>query len=655
MAKKNKKKSRFPTSSQFILPVPGAVIDDIEELLAEDRPEEAIDLIEQWREKRQNHPALAFYLGSAYLMLDEYHEALRYLRLACRLDPRDEAALHNLFSTYLELGHLTHGLRALKKYMRTELAREGGKMEALSALRAELERNEAKVAAHFGVSVERYEEVNLWNEEGQIAQVEGDWEQAVAVLSRALGRLPEFTPARNNRAQSYYFMGRLEEAIADGQEVVEQDPENIHALANLVRYHYVRGESQLMQDYFGRLRALPETAWEHQTDPIHKLLEAWAIAGSDEEIYTFLDKHRESLPARGHYMRGAAAANLGNHREARRIWEQLEEQEEDEFDWQDLAADALGYLQDGYPGMGRSARFPYTLAREWLDPEQLELLLETLQDASEDPEGPQQAVQRFAGQHPAIFEVASWFLWYSEDPVPATHLLGLLGTERAFAELKRFALGQAGEDEERMSAAMLLSEKGQFPEGQPVRLWHQGEWRELLLKKFEITDAPEEPEYSPQVHRLLGQAAAAVQKQGFDQAEEYCQRILALDPGCRMAYSVLANICSLRDDKPGMGRYLEKALEIDPDYTTARYGLALLYLEDGKVEEAEKLIAPLLERQQLSQSELISYNVAMALIQLHRGNLEAVERASAFLLETAPEEPMTQKLRYALEEYKKKS
>lgn len=528
-------------------------------------------------------------------------------------------------------------------------------MESLSALRAELERSQAEAAAHFGVPLDRYEEASLWNEEGQIAQVEGDWEQAVAALSRALNRVPDFTPVLNNRAMSYYFMGRLEEAIADGQQVIEKDPENIHALANLVRFHYLRGQSQLMQGYFARLHALPESAWEHQSEPIHKMLEAYAVAGTDEEIDAFLQKHQKSLPARGHYMLGAAAANLGNRREARRIWEKVEEQEEDEFDWQDLAEDALGYLQDGHAGMGRAARFPYTLAREWLDPEQLELLMEAVQDASGDPEGPRQAVQRFAGRHPAIFEVASWFLWYSDDPVPATHLLGLLGTERAFAELKSFALGQAGEDEERMSAAMVLSEKGQFPEGQPVRLWHQGAWRELLLKKFEITDEPEDRKYGPEVQRLLGQAGEAMKEKRLDQAEEICRRILEQDPGCCTAYGILAIICSIRGDKVETRRHLEKSLEIDPDYPLVRCNLALLYLDDGKVEEAEKLVAPLLERPKLTHSELIAYNVAMALIQLHRGNLAAVEKAAEFLREVAPEDPLSQRLKTVLEECRKKS
>lgn len=651
MAKKNKKKRRFPTSSHFVLPVPGAVIGEIEDLLAEDRPEEAIELIEKWREKRQNHPALAFYLGSAYLMLDEFVEALKYLRLAHRLDPRNESALNNLYAAYLKLGYFTHGLRALKEFMRTELAREERDMEKLSELRAGLERNNAEAAVYFGVSVDKYEEASLWNEEGQIAQKEGDWEQAVAALSRALGRLPDFTPALNNRAMSYYFMGRLAEALADEQQVIEKDPVNIHALANLVRFHYVRGESRLMQDYFERLHALPETAWEHQFEPIPKMLEAYAVAGADEEIRAFLEEHQASLPARGHYMLGAAAANLGKRREARQIWEKIEE---DELGWKDLAEDALLDLKDGCPGLGRASRFPYTAAHEWMTSQQLEVLIETMQGASGDLESQRRAVESFVSQHPAVFEVVNWFLWYGDDPQPAIHMLDMLGTERAFAELKRFALGQTGEDEERMSAAMVLNNQGQFPEGQPVRLWHRGEWRELLLKKLEITDEPEDRKYSPEVHQLLGQAGEAVREKRFDQVEAICRRILELDPDCCTAYDTMAIICSIQGDKVGARRHLEKSLEIDPNHPLVRCNLALLYLDDGKVEEAEKLIVPLLERQKLTRSELIAYNVAMARIQLHRGNLDAVEAALEVLFELAPEDPLSQKLKIALEEYRKK-
>ncbi|MSR81479.1 MAG: tetratricopeptide repeat protein [Candidatus Latescibacteria bacterium] len=306
------------------------------------------------------------------------------------------------------------------------------------------------------------------------------------------------------------------------------------------------------------------------------------------------------------------------------------------------------------PGTGRADRFPYTSFSEWLDPEPLDELMEVLEEAVDDPEGQRQMMRAYANQHPAVFEVARWLLWHGEDPASAIYLLSSLGTERAVVELKRFALGQAGEDEERMRAAKELNDQGQFPEGQPVRLWHKGEWRDLLLKTFAITDEPEEIEYRPEVRRLLGEAAVAAQEKRLDQPEAMCHRILEQDPGCRMADTVLANICSHRGDTPGMARQFEKALEIDPDYATARCGLALLYLEAGKVEEAEEFIAPLLGRQKFARSELIAYNVAMARIQLHRGNVEAVEAALDVLFELAPDDPLVLQLEQTLGGHREK-
>ena len=41
--------------------VPGWVSAQIGDLLDEERPEEALELLEEWGEKRPNHPALLFY------------------------------------------------------------------------------------------------------------------------------------------------------------------------------------------------------------------------------------------------------------------------------------------------------------------------------------------------------------------------------------------------------------------------------------------------------------------------------------------------------------------------------------------------------------------------------------------------------------------
>jgi pyruvate/oxaloacetate carboxyltransferase len=97
-------------------------------------------------------------------------------------------------------------LLEIKRYFDTVRSKYGGLIDPIA------ERTDASVFSHQvpgGMlsnlvhqlkqqnAVDKYEEASLWNEEGQIAQVEGDWEEAIAALSRALSRLPALDFMRN--------------------------------------------------------------------------------------------------------------------------------------------------------------------------------------------------------------------------------------------------------------------------------------------------------------------------------------------------------------------------------------------------------------------------------------------------------------------------
>ena len=644
MARKKKKrrerrKKRGP--GQFVGPVPGWVSAQIGDLLDEERPEEALELLEEWGEKRPNHPALLFYMGCAYLMMDDLLEALKHLRAAGRQDRRNEAVLHNLVPVYLGLGFFSHCLRVLRRYQRTELAFEKGNEEELSGMRASLEEHQREAAAHFNVAPDLYDEARYWDEEAQIAQQEGIWKDAISASNKALSILPEFPPALNNRAMSYYFSGRFEEAIADEERVVEADPQNVHALTNLTRFHYLRDEQQQMRTRFEQLQGLPTTAWEFQSEPIFKMLEAYAVAASDDEIYAFLVQQKKELPPRGWYMLGAVAANRGRRREARRAWKQVED---DGMGWEQQAADALQALEAGEPGLGRASRFTYCTPYELLSRDQVDLLADILEEYAEDEQIGQREIEEVVRQHPGIFEAVRWFMWNTEDLIPAIHMLALLGTDKAFAELQSFALGQAGTDEERMQAAQLLEQEGRLPVDQPLRMWLRGEWREILLKKFKITEEPEDQSYSEEVLDLLTRAGEAFRQQDLDRAEQIYQRILKLDERCCPAYNNLARIAGEQGDVEESRAYLEKSLEINPDYVMGRCNLAHYYLMDGEIEAAQELIGPLVERRQFAAFEMKAYQLIQARIQIYRGDLDAAENILSGLTELYPDDPEVEEL-----------
>ena len=631
--KKDRRKRRRPLRS--MMPIPGAVQAQIEELLQDEQPDEALAVIEEWFEKRTDHPLLCFYAGCAHGELGNLFRSVTYLRKAQRGDRRNESILHNLVLAYMELDFSTHALRVLRRYLRTALALTGDDTDQLQSLRTTLDRYQDEAAVHFGVRPEYYEEADYWNEEAQIAQWEGDWDAAIAAADKALKVLPDHAPALNNRALTFCFVGRLEEAITDEERVLAVDPNNVHALANLTRFHYLRADREAMRTCFERLQALSPDDWAYQSIPIPKMLEAYAAAGTDEQIHAFLEQYAEEASARGYYMLGAAAANLGRPREAVRVWRKMAE---DGTRWRKMAQDGLEALRAGRFGLGRGVRFPYTTAYELVAEDQLARLMEIMQETEDDSPERHRAMEGIDAQHPGLLEAARWFLWYDDQASPALEMLATLGTERAWEEVRTFALGQAGTNEERLKAAHLLAERGHLPTDEPVRLWMDGEWRELLLRKFEITDEPYLP-YSEEVLELLVQAGEVYQGEDWDEAERIYRHILELEPNCCPAYQNLAVIASMRGDVDTMRAYVEKSLEIDPDYVMGRCSLAGIHLQEGRIDLAEELVKPLMERTQFAPFEMRAYQLLQARIHILRDNLEAAASILAVLQDLYPDDP----------------
>ena len=640
-ARRSQRRSQKGRLLQFALPIPGVVRSEVEALLEDDRPAEALDILEEWLAKRPNHPVLCFYAGCAHAMLGASYSALRYFRMAFRADPRNQALLPNLMRVYLELDFTTHALRVLRLYLRTDLVLERRDRAEMAALRADLEQLQREAADYFSLASERYEENHYWDEEGQIAQQEGDWNGSITAFNKALKVLPDHSPTLNNRAMSYFYSGYLDEAIADEERVLKQDSGNVHALTNLTRFHYLRDDKSAMERYFGQLQALAPDDWSGQFNPIAKMLEAYAVAGTDEEIYTFLKQHVDAEPGRGYYMLGAAAANLGQRREARRAWRKVEEEGEA---WKKLADDALRALAKGKPGLGRADRFPYTTFYELISQQQIQQVLAATEAAVDEPDQQRVAVE-ITSRHPGLLAAARWFLWYADEAMMGIQMLAMLGTEDAFAELRDFALGQAGTDSERLEAAQRLSQAGRLPTSQPLRLWLKGEWREIVLKQFEITEDAISPKvYSDEVLELLARAGQAYQGDDLEAAERLYERVLELDPRCCPAYNNLASIVGQQGDIERMRTYLEQSLEIDADYVMGRCNLARLHLDEGDVNGAEELLKPLLERERFAPFEIKAYHLVQAHIHIERNDLEGAASILEMLTQLAPDDPQVEHL-----------
>ena len=74
---------------------------------------------------------------------------------------------------------------------------------------------------------------------------QGRYAEGISLEERILVRVPTFAAALNNISLMLFIQGQLEEATTTAQRVLEEcDPENFHALSNLVRFLCTAGRLQ---------------------------------------------------------------------------------------------------------------------------------------------------------------------------------------------------------------------------------------------------------------------------------------------------------------------------------------------------------------------------------------------------------------------------
>jgi tetratricopeptide (TPR) repeat protein len=182
-----------------------------------------------------------------------------------------------------------------------------------------------------------------------------------------------------------------------------------------------------------------------------------------------------------------------------------------------------------------------------------------------------------------------------------------------FAGLKKFAFGERGSDALRMQAVLMLSEAGHI-EGR-VEMWREGELQLVQLMSQEIFGEPT-VELPPEVHELMIAAHEAIHDGRGAEAERLLREGLRSRPDdASMQYNRAVAI--------GLQGREAEALEIvrrihrqHPDYVFARTRLADQCIDDGDLEQAQTLLAPIAQKQRLHTSEYAAWcsaNINLAL------------------------------------------
>ncbi len=609
-----------------------ALFEQVNRLVGQGRAAEAVALLEPYLESHPNVADIHYYLGYARAQSGDMWGSLASYERALDLS-------HNLgywlplASLYLELGQHAHALRAFREVLKHRL--EVPDINSLYDVVASLEEHVERTARQLGITAEKTEQGLRFMEAGRRALNSGDFQRAIAVNRNAIKLLGNWPPPHNNLSLALFFDGQPDEAIQETRQVLSAYPDNLQALSNAIRYLAWTGREAEAREFWPRLQAVEPV---DASDRLKKA-EAAAMLGQDESVYELLQPLANGgvgpgeAPGSLHQIQlflAIAEANTGRTEAAKRRLKKLK----DRSPW---IKEVLGALQRGRSGPGYVDRFPYFHSTEVISHARMEEFVELVGRQGKLPAKRfRSQIEAFAKRYPQLVMAAEKLVWEEGQPEAGIAMLSILGTPAAYAALRRFGTSQAGDDELRMQALFKLVEAKQVGPDEKLQVWTRGQWQEVQLRQYEISDEPEVA-YSPRVVDLLNRGLRAFQQQKESEAERLFKQAIELEPRAKEAYNNLAAIYSRRGEIEPAKEMLRKALEIDPTYVFPRANLAMYLLNDNDIEGAEAMLAPLADVTQFQPQEMAFYGYIQARLLLHKEDYDAARRSLEMALEIIPD------------------
>jgi tetratricopeptide (TPR) repeat protein len=629
MAKKDRRRRKVRLPPRRPKP---AELERARALFEEGKLDEALELAESLVERYPNDCDCRILLGVIYGDLGDMR-AIQHLEVAARLSGRDPEVLLLLGGAYYAAAFHSHALLTFRECLRYELSEQA--IERIQAVMADSMRRIEQAAAAYGVSPRKMEHAAHFMEQGRLANELGDYAEGAKASKEAARLVRNWAPPRNNLSLAYFALGQWDEAIATEQEVLETiDAQNVHALANLVRFLAASGKREEAQEYLTRL----EQTKANDPDAYIKMAEAYASLEEDQKLYTILKRLQRkgvALSATLLHFLGVASANLGKEQEALTHWKKALRLDPDAFRLRDY----MDFVRRGGRKLAPAYRFPYFAAYNMIPKKAFDDFVESLGSLAVSEEKTERKVRSFGQKYPYVADLVSDMLWYGNENEQemAIGTLQRLGNERAVAALQAFALSRVGDDSLRMKAAIALLDLGIFSEDKPVRFWVKGQWRHVFIRRQFFIEG-RELEYSDQIIALLEEATTAVREGKEKKAEEVYKKILVLDPTVKEAYGNLGVLYISQGREAEGERLLQKAIEIDPNYVHPRCNLAAIRLTQGRIEEAEELLRPIAELTSLLPQEFLFYNRVSTELFMARGDYELAEECLKMILEMEPED-----------------
>ncbi|MCL4458309.1 MAG: tetratricopeptide repeat protein [Chloroflexi bacterium] len=600
-------------------------IDRLRDLWSQGKEAQALEGGKRLLKTSPKDPQIHVALGEFYAKFGQQTKAFKHLETAAQLLPLSPEVALLQATIYEEMGLHAHALRAARCYL--SLRPSGEEAEQVRQVLWFIEPLIAKWATRFDVSVKRMKQGSLLMEEGRLAIASNDFAYGLRSSQAASRLLPKWAVPRNNVALAQFYLGKTKEAITTEEEVLtDLDPDNIHALANLIHFHVVLGQMEQAQAYGDRLKILTPAFFDDHL----KMAEAFASLKRDQAVYNVLSEAKPTdagAEIEREWLLGVAAANL------RKIGQAQSHLARADVGSDVFRSKVAGLIRHGLPGPGR--RYPYYSATRYLPQHISQRGISQLGDHEK---GSEQSLRDLAKRHPALIDIAAECLWLLDDEAAKSAINDLrdIGDAKAIDILRCFATGRVGSDEARMYAALALFTLEADPSGEPITIIKDGRPTPMRLHRFTIITS-KAPSYTPEIERILEQAIIAQREGHKDRAEHLYKEILANNPNVKEALGNLGVLYLSQGDRQRGEEYLRKALKIDPLYVTARTNLASIRLSEDRMKEAKDLLQPLSEVTEFHVEEMIRYLGVMARLALAEEHVDEAKGYLKIMLELDPD------------------
>jgi tetratricopeptide (TPR) repeat protein len=621
-SQKHRKKGRVPGTRSTAFAQLEAVLERAAALQAAGRREEAIQHLEANLARLGGYASLRAALATAYGEAGRYRDAAVQARLAIEMDPRQPDYYLLAAVAYLSAGYYTFAHRARQHWLRT--LPSGPLLPEMRLLEEDYEKGEREIADRYALrSAKDAEEAGYLLDEGRWALDRHAWADSLRFSQKAAALVPGWPPPRNNASAALYYLRRYEDAIREAQAVLHEcDPNNLHALANLVRYYVITADSAKANRCADRLAALPSP--EDPTEVI-KQIEGLSFLDRDADIGRLaaeLHKRLRDLPHEVYVHWGIALANSGRRKEALKHLRQAAEAGEKSA----LLETSLEALEQGRIGPGDADHYPQTHFSDLISGEVLEEIAKQIDRDAKADWRDERAWAELLRRNPQLPLGAGRMLYEEPESAPAMiMLLATLPSTAAVETLHTYATGPAGSQEDRMHALDALQEIGALAPDAAVEMWIDGQQQTIRLTKQEISEEFR-PDYPQKAADLYDQALDAQRSGRLDDAERLYEATLKVAPNFKEACNNLATIYYQRGEDDRADAYLVQALQIDPLYPFPVCGRALQALARDDVEGAKAWLQPLHEVRQWHPLGFVFFQKTLARVAIAEKDYKAARQ-----------------------------